>query len=151
VWGRARSEVVWIRLGNRTGTYFSAGVEHPGDDRPENEPVPHWPPDGPPPGGWWRPPQRPDGDEIRSVRVSVGSGELDAAEAKHGLNWRLHVYGRDLDPRAVRDLVALTELAEHVRSECLREQSRKRWGSRSGRSRLVASEIGVGFLWPRPE
>src|SRR5687767_6132272 len=46
-WGRERSPVVWIRLGNRGDTYFSAGDEHPADDDPD-EFVPHWPPDGPP-------------------------------------------------------------------------------------------------------
>jgi hypothetical protein len=57
-WGRERASVVWIRLGNRGDTYFSAGQEHPADDEPE-EFVRHWPPEGPPTGGWWKPPPSP--------------------------------------------------------------------------------------------
>jgi hypothetical protein len=53
-WGRERSEVVYIRLGHRGDTYFSAGDLHPED---EEEP-PRWPPTGPPLGGWYTP--RPD-------------------------------------------------------------------------------------------
>lgn len=52
-WGRERSSVVLIRLGNRGDTYFSAGEEHVEDD--EDDPMPQWPPEGPPPGGWWDP------------------------------------------------------------------------------------------------
>jgi hypothetical protein len=48
-WGRQRSEVVRIRLGDFENTYFSAGDEHVDD-------LPLWPPEGPPPGGWWSPP-----------------------------------------------------------------------------------------------
>jgi hypothetical protein len=57
-WGRQRASVVWIRLGHRGDTYFSAG-EHHADDDTDNEPVPHWPPAGPPAGGWWTPPEPP--------------------------------------------------------------------------------------------
>jgi hypothetical protein len=52
-WGRERSCVVLIRLGNRGDTYFSAGDDHVADD--EDEPFPVWPPDRPPTGGWWDP------------------------------------------------------------------------------------------------
>jgi hypothetical protein len=52
-WGRKRASVVWIRLGHRGDTYFSAGDEHPADDDPDNEPVPHWPPASPPSDSWW--------------------------------------------------------------------------------------------------
>jgi hypothetical protein len=54
VWGRERADVVVIRLGHRGDTYFSAGAVHP---RPEgNETaLPIWPPDGPPPEGWYTP------------------------------------------------------------------------------------------------
>jgi len=109
-WGRARSEVILIRLGNRGDTCFSAGVRHPADNSAVEQ-VPHWPPAGRPPDGWWAPPRRPDRTAIRSIRISVASGELDAAEAKAWAELRLHVYGYDLDPETVRDLVVVTELA----------------------------------------
>lgn len=51
-WGRERSRVVLIRLGNRGDTYFSAGEEHVAND---DGPLPLWPPEGPPPDGWWDP------------------------------------------------------------------------------------------------
>ena len=47
-WGRERSETVYIRLGHRGDTYFSAGVVDAEDD---DGPMPVWPPPGPPPGG----------------------------------------------------------------------------------------------------
>ena len=52
-WGRERSPVVLIRLGNRGDTYLSAGEEHVIDD--EDDPIPLWPPKRPPHGGWWDP------------------------------------------------------------------------------------------------
>ena len=52
-WGRARSKFVFIRLGNRGDTYFSASEEDVASD--DGEPIPSWPPTGPPPGGWWDP------------------------------------------------------------------------------------------------
>ena len=52
-WGRERSRVVLIRLGNRGDTYFSAGEEHVVDD--EGEPLPPSPPKRSPTGGWWDP------------------------------------------------------------------------------------------------
>jgi hypothetical protein len=52
-WGRERSDVVLIRLGNRGDTYFSAGAKHVIDD--EAESLPLWPPEAPPPQGWWDP------------------------------------------------------------------------------------------------
>jgi hypothetical protein len=106
-WGRVRSEVVWIRLGNRGGTYFSAGVQHPADAA--HEKVPHWPPDGPPVQGWWEPPPRPDRNEIRSIDARVVSGELSKADAKQWAELRLNVYGSELDPETVRELVVLTQ------------------------------------------
>jgi hypothetical protein len=52
-WGRERSSVVLIRLGNRGDTYFSSGEEHP--DQGEYDPLPIWPPSAPPAEGWWDP------------------------------------------------------------------------------------------------
>jgi hypothetical protein len=46
-WGRKRAELVFIRLGHGVGTYFSAG-SIAGED-----PIPRWPPSGPPPEGWF--------------------------------------------------------------------------------------------------
>ena len=48
-WGRARSDVVRIRLGSTEDTYFSAGEEHVDD-------LPLWPPTAPPADGWWSAP-----------------------------------------------------------------------------------------------
>jgi hypothetical protein len=47
-WGRRRADVVVIRLGHAGGTYFSAG------SRPDAS-IPSWPPQTPPPEGWFRP------------------------------------------------------------------------------------------------
>ena len=56
-WGRERSDYVLIRLGHRGDTYFSAGTKHPPEnpDDPYDEPLPIWPPSGPPPEGWFTP------------------------------------------------------------------------------------------------
>jgi hypothetical protein len=56
-WGRERSDYVMIRLGHRGDTFFSAGTKHPPDnpDDPYDEPLPIWPPSGPPPEGWYTP------------------------------------------------------------------------------------------------
>jgi hypothetical protein len=105
-WGRVRSDVVWIRLGNRGDTYFSAGVRHPADPEPDSDYVPHWPPAGPPPGGWWEPPPKPDRSEIRAIRERVAAGEMGTAEAK---------------PAGSRGLVRVV-----LASECLWEHSRIR-------------------------
>jgi hypothetical protein len=55
-WGRERSDQVLIRLGHTEATYFSAGHVHLTDqlDGPGRA-LPIWPPDGPPPEGWWTP------------------------------------------------------------------------------------------------
>lgn len=52
-WGRQRSDYVFIRLGHRGDTWFSAGAKHPPDN--PDEPLPIWPPSGPPPEGWYTP------------------------------------------------------------------------------------------------
>ena len=52
-WGRERADVVVIRLGHMHDTYFSAG------DIPDPS-MPSWPPQTPPPEGWFTP--RPDDD-----------------------------------------------------------------------------------------
>lgn len=53
-WGRERADVVYIRLGHRGDTYFSAGdSEEEGDF--DDPPPPRWPPAGPPSGGWFEP------------------------------------------------------------------------------------------------
>ena len=78
-WGRERSEVVWIRLGHRGDTYFFAGgVAQPESD---DEPVPDWPPDGPPSGGWWEPPTCPTLPEVERIASEVASGTRSAEDA----------------------------------------------------------------------
>jgi hypothetical protein len=57
-WGRERSAFVLIRLDHDGYAFFSAGTLRLEDD---GEPLPPWPPKGPPPGGWWEP----SGDEHR--------------------------------------------------------------------------------------
>jgi hypothetical protein len=52
-WGRERADVVLIRLGHREDTYFSAGATYPESE--DDEPMPIWPPAGPPPEGWFTP------------------------------------------------------------------------------------------------
>jgi hypothetical protein len=78
-WGRERSESVWIRLGNRGDTYFFAGsgMQPESDD----EPIPDWPPAGPPPGGWWEPPTCPTLPEVERVAAEVTSGIRSAKDA----------------------------------------------------------------------
>jgi hypothetical protein len=51
LWGRARAQVVTIRLGSRGDCIFSAGDVVARD---EDEPLRQWPPD-PPAEGWWVP------------------------------------------------------------------------------------------------
>jgi hypothetical protein len=51
LWGRARAEIVIIRLGARGDCVFSAGDVVAYD---EDDPLPLWPPD-PPAAGWWVP------------------------------------------------------------------------------------------------
>lgn len=79
-WGLARSEFVFIRLGNRGDTYFCAGAE---PDYPEEdpEPMPRWPPLGPPDAGWWVPPVLPTLDEARGVAADVEAGRRSAQDA----------------------------------------------------------------------
>jgi hypothetical protein len=48
-WGRERADEVFIRLGDTGDTDFSAGAVA-GDD-----PIPRWPPSGPPSDGWFHP------------------------------------------------------------------------------------------------
>ena len=56
-WGRARSDVVLIRLGSTGDTYFSAGSVLVSDDE---GPLPPWPPDVPS-RGWWTAGSDPEG------------------------------------------------------------------------------------------
>jgi hypothetical protein len=109
-WGRKRSPIVWIRLGNRGDTYFSAGDEHPADDDPE-EFVPHWPPDGSPSGGWWNVPPIPTLEEIQNMAGRVESGDASATEASRWaaerLSFALRAEG-DLNQETLNALVALT-------------------------------------------
>lgn len=51
LWGRARAEIVIIRIGHRGDTWFSAGDVVAYD---EDDPLPSWPPE-PPARGWWVP------------------------------------------------------------------------------------------------
>src|SRR5512133_3332565 len=46
-WGRERTDVVLIRLGHRSDTYYSAGAVHE-EPEDEEERLPIWPPAGPP-------------------------------------------------------------------------------------------------------
>jgi hypothetical protein len=52
-WGQERADVVLIRLGHRGDTYFSAGSIHKEYLADPDEPMPIWPPSGPPPEGWF--------------------------------------------------------------------------------------------------
>jgi hypothetical protein len=79
-WGLARSEFVFIRLGNRGDTYFCAGVE-PDYPEEDEEPMAMWPPTGPPDGGWWVPPVIPTLDEARGVAADVEAGRRTAQDA----------------------------------------------------------------------
>jgi len=86
-WGRERSEIVSIRLGNRGDTYFSAGVRQPeGDDEPD----PVWPPAGPPADGWWEPPAVPTLVEIERVAAEVASETRTAVDAARWASDRIH-------------------------------------------------------------
>jgi hypothetical protein len=60
-WGCERSDVVVIRLGHRGDTYFSAGAVHP-ESEDEEERMPMWPPEEPPPEGWYAPDERVQND-----------------------------------------------------------------------------------------
>ena len=105
-WGRERSDVVMIRLGHSAGSYFSAGERHPADD----DGVPHWPPLGPPPEGWWGPPPVPTLEEVTAKIESVGRGELGQAEAAAWAEEQLAIFGFDLGERDLPTLRALFEL-----------------------------------------
>jgi hypothetical protein len=73
-WGRQRSDVVRIRLGDSENTYFSAGDKHVDD-------LPLWPPEVPPGGWWtpppggWRPPVDTTADRFRVTQPSVRRSE----------------------------------------------------------------------------
>jgi hypothetical protein len=72
-----------IRLGHSAGTYFSAGEEHPAVETDDpNWPVPAWPPERPPSGGWWNPPPAPTLDEVAAKSKLLQRGEVDRQEAR---------------------------------------------------------------------
>jgi hypothetical protein len=108
-WGRDRSHIVWIRLGNRGDTYFSAGATHPEDDE---GPVPVWPPAGPPPGGWWEPPTVPTLPEIERVAAEVASEMRSAEDAAHWATDRLRPVIEEGAPQEIR--AALLRLVDLV-------------------------------------
>jgi hypothetical protein len=56
-WARERSSDVVIRLGHRGDTYFWAGEGVEPVEDSDDEPLPVWPPAGPPPSGWYTPPE----------------------------------------------------------------------------------------------
>jgi hypothetical protein len=106
-WGRRRADVVMIRLGHHEGSYFSAGDSHPADEKG----VPHWPPAGPPPEGWWTPPPVPTLEDVAAVAERVERGELDPAEAAawaHEREWS-YVFTDELDAPTLRALIELRE------------------------------------------
>jgi hypothetical protein len=108
-WGRARSDKVWIRLGHRGDTYFSAGTTQQPDDV-DDEPMPVWPPTGPPPGGWWEPPTVPTMDEIDRVGADVASNRLSVEEA---VTWALDRLTPAIEASAPREIqAALMRLAD---------------------------------------
>jgi hypothetical protein len=87
-WGRGRSEIIWIRLGHRGDTYFFAGsVVQPESD---DEPIPAWPPAGPPPCGWWEPPICPTLAEVERVAAEVASGTRSTEDAASWAWDRMH-------------------------------------------------------------
>ena len=109
-WGRARSEIVWIRLGNRGATYFSAGATNPEDDDDDDEPTPVWPPSGPPPGGWWERPAVPTLGEIDGIAAEVASNRLSVEDA---VGWALDRLSRAVEDGAPEGIqVALMRLAD---------------------------------------
>jgi hypothetical protein len=98
--------IVLIRLGSRGDTYFSAGAALAEDDE---GPLPSWPPDAPPAGGWWQPPPVPTGAEIELVRAEVASGTRSTDDAAA---WAMERLGVALLSEAPVDIVmALQELA----------------------------------------
>ena len=109
-WGRERSPVVGIRLGNRGDTYFSAGDEHPTDGDPD-EFRPHWPPDGPPPEGWWSLPPIPSREEVEAMARRVAAGEVAEAEGARWADDRLRAISHweaDVEGETLVALVGLT-------------------------------------------
>jgi hypothetical protein len=106
-WGRKRSRVVMIRLGHSAGTYFSAGDERPAVERDDpNWPVPAWPPEGPPTGGWWSPPPARTLDQVAAKSELAQRDELDRQAAREWAEELLLTY-RDLGAEVARALWAL--------------------------------------------
>jgi hypothetical protein len=103
-WGRERASVVWIRLGHRGDTYFSAGDEHLAFDEPGDEPVPSWPPAAPPQEGWWSPLQSPTRAEVQRVVDEVAKGERSE---KSGAGWALERMGTAIESGAEQEILVL--------------------------------------------
>jgi hypothetical protein len=104
-WGRERSDVVMIRLVHHEGSYFSAGERHLAD-------VPHWPPPGAPPEGWWTPPPIPTLEDVTAKVESVQRGETDPAEARSWAKEQLAIFLPELGESHLPTLRALWELSE---------------------------------------
>lgn len=100
-WGRERSETVYIRLGHRGDTYFSAGAVLAADD---DGPMPAWPPTGAPPGGWWVPPVPPTLADVRAVVTEVAEGKRSAEDAAA---WALDRMGPAIEAGGDQAIVAL--------------------------------------------
>lgn len=100
-WGRERSETVYIRLGHRGDTYFSAGAVHAEDDEGR---LPLWPPAGPPPGGWWTPPVPPTLADVQAVAAEVARGERSAESAAA---WALDRMGPTIEAGGDQAILAL--------------------------------------------
>jgi hypothetical protein len=106
LWGRARAETVIIRLGHRHDTFFSAGDSPVEDD---DGPMPAWPPEGPPDGGWWQPPPRPTLAEVDRVAAEVAAGTLSVDEAAQ---WALARLDPGIEEEAPEEVIdALAQLA----------------------------------------
>jgi hypothetical protein len=54
-WARHRAERVLIRLGQTGDAVFSASADPSEDLDDDGNPLPRWPPEGPPAVGWWSP------------------------------------------------------------------------------------------------
>lgn len=105
-WARERSEIVLIRLGHTSDTYFSAGATHPESD---DQPLPVWPPVGVPLHVWWIPPSCPSDDDLARIEDEFTSGERSAAEAGQ---WAVDRLGIAMEEGVADELLdRLTRLA----------------------------------------
>ena len=73
-WGRERCDRVLIRLAHSDESHFSAGRIQLTESAGSGRAFPTWPPDSPPPDGWWTP-----SDEAAAWEEAVESARREAA------------------------------------------------------------------------